>query len=62
MELTKKHVLLVSFGIHAYDSGSKKVVSLGLGIKIQRQPGACIGYSAIGVQNTSEKVGARIGR
>ena len=62
IELTKKHILLVSFGIHAYGSGLKRLFSLGLGIKIQRQPSAWIGYCAIGVQNTSEKVGARIGR
>ena len=62
IELTKKHILLVSFDVHAYGSGLKKVVFLGLGITIQRQPGACIGYCATGVLNTSEKVGARIGR
>ena len=31
IELTKKHILLVSFGIHAYGSGLKKVVFFGFG-------------------------------
>ena len=33
IELTKKHISLVSFGIHAYGSGLKKVVFFGFGHK-----------------------------
>ena len=40
----------------------KRLFSLGLDIKIQGVPCAWIGYCVIGVQNTLEKEGARIGR
>ena len=62
IELTKKHILLVSFGIHAYGSGLKRVVFFGFGHNNPKATGCLDRLLVCWIQNTSEKVGARIGR